>query len=149
MTSMTMPCSDLHDATRRRHHARCVVCGCCGAASLCLDFQVQPGGGVEAGFGCEERFAGYDGMLHGGVISALLDGAMTNCLFALGLAGVTAELNVRFRHPVEVGRPASVAARVVRRSDPLFVLEAELTQDGVRKATATGKFMQAPEGAPA
>ncbi len=143
---MTLPRSDIHDATRRQHHARCVVCGCCGPASLCLDVQVRSDGSVEGRFDCDERFAGYDGMLHGGVISALLDGAMTNCLFALGLAGVTAELNVRFRHPVEIGRPASVAARIVRRSDPLFALEADLTQDGECKATATGKFMQTPEG---
>jgi acyl-coenzyme A thioesterase PaaI-like protein len=36
-------------------------------------------------------------MLHGGVISSILDGTMTNCLFAHGTVAVTAELRVRFR----------------------------------------------------
>jgi len=43
----------------------------------------------------------------------LLDAAMTHCLFARGVQGVTAKLDVKFRHPVRVGVQANVRARVV------------------------------------
>jgi uncharacterized protein (TIGR00369 family) len=91
-------------------------------------------------------YEGYNGMLHGGVISAIADGAMANCLFAHGIVAVTAELNVRFRHPVVLGTTLVVMARIIRRAETLFLLEANLLQDGEIKVKATGKFLQRPLG---
>jgi acyl-coenzyme A thioesterase PaaI-like protein len=81
-------------------------------------------------------------MIHGGIVSTLLDAAMTNCLFALGHVAVTADLHVRFRHPLSTGQDAVVRAWVTRAAVPLFILEAQITQDGNIKATAVGKFMR-------
>ncbi len=39
---------------------------------------------------------GYTGLLHGGVIAALLDGARIHCLFARGIRGLTLDLKVRY-----------------------------------------------------
>ena len=77
----------------------CIPAGWCvvGPAELGLEFRVLADGSVTASFDCGESFDGYGGMLHGGVVSAIADGAMTNSLFAYGIAAVTAELNVRFR----------------------------------------------------
>ncbi len=86
-------------------------------------------------------------MLHGGVIATLLDAAMTNCLFAHGHCGVTADLRVRYRHPVVSGEACVLRARIERAAAPLFVLTAELRQNGRCKATATGKFM-VPQAGP-
>lgn len=137
---------ELLEATRAGLHSRCVVCGRPGPVGLGLAFQVQADGSVTACFDCHEDFEGYDGMLHGGVISAIADGAMTNCLFACGITAVTAELKVRFRHPIELGTSLIVVARITRRSEPLFLVEAELTQSGQLKAKASGKFMATPGG---
>jgi acyl-CoA thioesterase FadM len=67
---------------------------------------------------------------------------MTHCLVALGREAVTAELTVRFRHPVATGRPATVRARLERERAPFYRLRAELVQDGVVKAAATAKFLE-------
>jgi len=123
-----------------------MVCGRPRPAGLGLEFRLLSDGGVTADFDCAANFEGYGGMLHGGVVSAIADGAMTNCLFAHGIAAVTAELNVRFRHPVRLGTPLTVTARITRRAEPLFLVEAELTQAGQLKAKATGKFMETPGG---
>jgi len=144
MPVITKPSIKLLDATRENLHPRCIVCGRPGPAGLGLEFHVQSDGSVTASFDCQENFEGYDGMLHGGVISTIADGAMTNCLFAYGITAVTAELNVRFRHPIELGTPLRVTARIIRRTEPLFLVEAELTQAGQLKAKATGKFMETP-----
>jgi acyl-coenzyme A thioesterase PaaI-like protein len=81
-------------------------------------------------------------LIHGGVVSLLLDGAMTNCMFARNKKAVTGMLTVRYKHPVCVNRTAEVSARLVKSSPPLYYLEAEISQDGKVLARATGKFME-------
>jgi uncharacterized protein (TIGR00369 family) len=137
---------DLLKVTRGDMHPRCVVCGRVGPAGLGLEFRLLPDGSVTGSFDCNADFEGYAGMLHGGVISAIADGAMTNCLFAHGIAAVTAELNVQFRHPIELGLPLTVTAKMGRHSGSLFLLKAELTQSGQLKARATGKFAETLTG---
>jgi acyl-coenzyme A thioesterase PaaI-like protein len=96
---------------------------------------------VVADFELDRAVEGYVGWPHGGITAAVLDGAMTNWLFAHGLTGVTAELKVRFRHPVILEEPGQVTARLKSASHPLYVLEARITQNGQLKARATGRFM--------
>jgi len=129
---------------RAQAHSNCVVCSRSNGRSLCLKFAASDDGGVQARFDCDKAFEGYAGMLHGGVIASLLDGAMTNCMFAHGVPAVTAELNVRFRHAVIIGRSATVRAWVERSSPPLHVLRAEVVQGDQLRATASGKFMEQP-----
>ena len=123
-------------------HTDCVVCGSANKRGLRLEFRTCEDGSVQARFECERAYEGYANVLHGGVVSTLLDGAMTNCLFAHGHHGVTAELSVRFRRPVRTGLPATVRAWIERLSPRLHVLRAELVQNEEPKATARGKFME-------
>jgi acyl-coenzyme A thioesterase PaaI-like protein len=108
---------------------------------LGIKFRATADGSIEGTFDCDPFYQGYDGILHGGVISAILDGAMTHCLFAHGRNGVTARLIVRFLEPVAVDRPAVIRARLCDYSPPLYILEAELSQDGKVLTRATAKFI--------
>jgi len=123
-------------------HPACVVCGRTNARGLRLRYSRGEGDGVQAELDCDGSLEGYGGRLHGGVIAAALDGAMTHCLFALGRTAVTAELTVRFKHPVATGRPATVRAWLERDLAPLYLLQAELVQDGAVKAAAAAKFLE-------
>lgn len=131
------------DAMRREHHPACVVCGHGADAGLGLDFHLADDGSVESDFDCVARLQGYPDRLHGGIVCALLDSAMTHCLFAHGLAAVTAELKVRFREPALLGVPAVVRARITQQSPPLFRLSAEVLQRGRIAATGDGAFIDA------
>jgi uncharacterized protein (TIGR00369 family) len=111
---------------------------------LAVAFRVDEAGFVAGEFPCNQEFAGYPGYLHGGVASALLDGAMTNCLLARGTPGLTAKLEVRFLRPVLLGKTASLRAWVEKTHAPLYILTAELRQDEELLVTATGKFMAYP-----
>jgi uncharacterized protein (TIGR00369 family) len=146
MPVTTEPSAELLEATRQSQHPRCVVCGRPERSGLGLEFAVQDDGSVTARFDCRPMYEGYNGLLHGGVISAIADGAMANCLFAHGIVAVTAELNVRFRHSVALGTTLVVMARIIRQSETLFLLEADLMQDEEIKVKATGKFLQRPLG---
>jgi hypothetical protein len=67
---------------------------------------------------------------------------MTNCLFASGKPALTAEMTVKFRHPVTASDPVTVRAWLRDDFCPLYIVESELLQDGTVKAQATGKFMR-------
>jgi acyl-coenzyme A thioesterase PaaI-like protein len=84
-------------------------------------------------------------LLHGGVIAALLDGAMTNCLFAFGHRALTVELKVRYHAGVAAAEESLLRAWLEDSTRELFQLRAELSQDGAVKASATGKFMLSHE----
>lgn len=126
-------------------HPKCVVCGSENLSGLGLQFETNDDGSVKAEFQCDESFEGYPGILHGGVISSVLDGAMGNCMFAHGLATVTVEMTTRFRQPILTGQKAVASARITRSSHPLYLLEAEIIQDGKVKATAKGKYYNQPK----
>ena len=128
-------------ATRAGRHPDCWVCAPANGHGLAVAFQADSEGGVAGEFPCDEEFVGYPGFLHGGVTSALLDGAMTNCLMARGTPGLTAQLEVRFLRPVRLGETARLRAWLEKSHAPLFILAAELRQNDDILATATGKFM--------
>jgi uncharacterized protein (TIGR00369 family) len=135
--------SDLSEL-RTRGHERCVVCAPSHPLGLRVEYHVGADGLVHAEFACHQVFQGYPGQLHGGVVTALLDGAMTNCLFAHGIEAVTGELTVRFLRPVLADHVAAVRARLVKAFRRLYVLEAELIQENVTVARAQGKFLKRP-----
>ena len=127
---------------RRHVHTDCFVCSRENEQGLHLKFHVVDDGEVKADFIFNEDFAGYSGMLHGGIISAVLDGAMTNCLFAQGCTAVTADFRVRFRHQVITEQMAGVRAWITRSTPPIYELKAEITQNHQVKIIATGKLME-------
>jgi acyl-coenzyme A thioesterase PaaI-like protein len=126
-------------------HPECVVCAASNPRGLSLRFDASADGrGVEAIFECHGVFQGYIGLVHGGIVSAVLDGAMAHCLFHLGRVAHTGSLAVRFRHPVVVDRQARVRARLERSLGRMHMLSAELEQDGQVKVTASGRFVESP-----
>ncbi|HDP98464.1 MAG TPA: PaaI family thioesterase [bacterium] len=129
---------------RDQVHPDCIACGFTNINGLHLRFETDYEGGVTASFECNEIFEGYPGILHGGIISMILDSAMGNCMFSRGRATVTVEMNTKFRHPVRTGCQATVSANITRVSHPLYLLEARIIQNGEVKATGKGKFYDQP-----
>lgn len=130
------------DRVHEREHPMCLVCGEQNPNGLKLKFKVQADGSVAAVFNCLPMLQSYSNVLHGGVISAILDSAMANALFAIDIVGVTATLEIRFLAPTTTGRFAMV--RAWTESDdahPLYLQRAELIQDGKIKAEAKAKFL--------
>ncbi len=127
---------------RQSVHPDCVVCNPADRLGLRLEFEITGNGAVAAEFLPGEAFQGYSGLMHGGVISLLLDQAMTNCLFAAGITAVTGEINIRYLRPVAAGPPVLVTASLKKSRPPLYLVEAELFQENKTATHAVGKFMQ-------
>jgi len=92
----------------------CFACGQLNPGGLHLEFEVSRDR-AEARYTALQRHQGYDGLLHGGVVTALLDEAMGWAIFHQGIWGVTARMTVTFRNPVVVGEELRIVGEVVRR----------------------------------
>jgi uncharacterized protein (TIGR00369 family) len=133
-----------HEETRLAH-AGCMVCGDGGpgAPTFGLRFLADATGSILATFRTARRYQGYQGILHGGVISTLLDAAMVHCLFARGVTAVTAEMTVRFLREVPVDRDIAVGATLAGERHGVFQVWASLWHRTTRFAVAKGKFCRA------
>jgi acyl-coenzyme A thioesterase PaaI-like protein len=138
---MNTPTENKNPITHKLH-GFCVACGAANPAGLRLKFLRQPDGSVSAAAFCVKELTGYDGLLHGGVAAMMLDSAMTNCLFGAGITALTGELNIKYKAPVKIGRAVGLKAWIEKDWAPLYLLKAELSQDGEAKVTADAKFMK-------
>lgn len=127
---------------REALHADCLLCGRRNPAGFKLDFQPDEDGSVSAIVPCSSLLQGYTGFLHGGVSAALLDSAMTNCLFSKGIAAFTGELNLVYKKPVLCGTTARVKAWLEKSYPPLHELKAQLSQNGEVLVSAQARFME-------
>jgi acyl-coenzyme A thioesterase PaaI-like protein len=133
---------------RNSVHQNCFVCSQSNHRGLQLDFHYDENDKcVFSEFQLDGWSQGYKGIPHGGIISAIFDGAMGNCLFAQDVTAVTAELKIRFKQALELEKKAIIKAWVKNSSNTLYILEAEIVQDGQIKASATGKFVSKPDPA--
>ena len=135
------PSQETMDRIRAREHPGCLMCSTANAFGMKLRFRVQDDGSVLAMLQCREMMQSYPTTLHGGVISAILDSAMTHALFAIGVVAITAEMTVRFVAPVNLDHGAVVTASITDATAyPLFHARSELVQDRRVVAHATAKF---------
>lgn len=123
-------------------HQNCLLCGTKNPQSLGLTFNKKSDGSVSARCMAREEHQGYDGILHGGIIASLLDSAMTHCLFMHNIEAVTAELKVRYLHPIPCGSKINITARQTDEFPPLHRLRAELTLADKVVARADAKFIE-------
>lgn len=121
-------------------HSHCLLCGDKNPLSLQLSFTVDDTGVVHSVFKAHEGLQGYRGILHGGVISSLLNAAMTNCLFLQGIEALTGDLYVKFLQLVPCTASVDIRAWVQTSMPPLYQLRAELVYWETFMAWAEAKF---------
>ncbi len=126
---------------RKKTHAHCLLCGNHNPLSLRLHFS-EDKDGVYSKFKGRRFLQGYDGILHGGVTAALLDSAMTHCLFHHGIQAVTAEIHIRYLKPIPCEAELELRASLRKVHPPLFTVHAEITLGDDLVAEADAKFME-------
>lgn len=125
-----------------RSHTACFACGDHNQHGLRLNFQSVDEHMVRATCILGRAYQGYPDIAQGGIVSTILDSAMTNCLFFMGVEALTARLSVRFREPVEINQEMTVTASLVTCRGRFYELKAAILQDGRYKASAEGKFLR-------
>ncbi len=121
----------------------CLVCGRDNPIGLKARFETDPG---EKSSHCTlqlpREFQGWENVVHGGMLSTLLDEAAIYACRTTGERFVTAELQVRFKKPVVVEQPLRVSARVLGERRRLLDVAATLEQGGELCAEAAVKVFR-------
>lgn len=120
-------------------HAHCMACSPRGL--LGLRFRPDGARSVIASIRALPEWQGYAGILHGGMVSTLLDAAMTHCLFHHEVEAMTASLKVRFLEPTPCSGLLDVRATLSDRRRHVYLLDAELTTHGRVLARAEARFI--------
>ena len=127
--------SDIFDDDRY-----CFVCGEKNPFGLQLEPVGKDGRGTIL-WTPEKRHQGYSGVVHGGLISTLLDEAMAYAGMSVAGFCATADMEVKFRKPVLIGETVRIEAELVERRGPILRLKASAFQGDEEKARATATFV--------
>lgn len=88
-----------------KSHQHCIACSERHLIpSLALNFDWLDKDCIHSRFFVESEYQGYEGILHGGVASTLLDAVMTHHLLERNIMAVTGSLKLRFHQSVLVNQ---------------------------------------------
>ena len=146
MAALTRPDDSRPISTRGDH--RCFGCGRQNPRGLHLSFYELPDEtGLWAPFTPTPDHEGFAGIVHGGIVTAVLDEVMGWAVFHRGIWAVTGKLSVTFHHPVEVAVPTRAIGRLQADRGRLLDVAAELRRDDADDlllAAATATFFRVP-----
>jgi acyl-coenzyme A thioesterase PaaI-like protein len=136
---------ELDDRLHARSQSACFVCGQDNPQGLHIRFEREGSGELTANWTPRPECEGFRGIVHGGIVSTVLDEAMSKAVAATGTEALTAEIRVRFRHHVDTGKVFQIRGWIVKRSKRLIETEATLTgPDGTEHANAWASFLTLP-----
>ena len=129
-------------------YGKCFVCGENNPGGLRLNFEIdREKRTLKTTFVAGAVFQGFDGIVHGGIISTLLDEAMAKLSYELGYGGVTAAMEIRFKKAAPILVPLLAHGEITEVTSRLVRARARVTEeDGTILATATATLMRAKGG---
>jgi uncharacterized protein (TIGR00369 family) len=125
-------------------YGNCFVCGENNPNGLRLKFDIdKETQTLKAIFIPSPTFQGWDGIVHGGIISTLLDEAMAKLVYELGFQAVTGSLEIKFKKPALILEPLSVHGEITEVNKRLIRAKAHVArEDGTILATGRSTFVK-------
>jgi uncharacterized protein (TIGR00369 family) len=129
----------------------CFLCGRDNPVGLKMVWENhREEGEIRASVTVPEQFNGYPGVVHGGILAAILDETAGRAILLEGGPEdlmVTAKLEVDYRCPTPTGTPLLAVGRVVERSVKRAQTRGEIRlPDGTVSARATVWLARPPKG---
>lgn len=135
-------------APRKQPNSRhCFVCGVENPRGLQLSFYQDRPGEVSAETTVREDYQGYPGIVHGGIVAAMLDEIASRAAMAEGEKRfmVTATIKVRYHRPVPIGQPLRLVGRLCTRRGRIATARGEVRlPDGRLAAEAEAVLADLP-----
>lgn len=112
----------------------CFICGVENPIGLHMRFyesDIEPVE-VTAEYTVPAQYQGYPGVVHGGIVAAMLDEATSRTIFRGDPPRfvVTARLNVRYRRPVPVETPLRLVGRIVKDKGKVITVAGQVFGPG-------------------
>ena len=134
---------------RQPSSRHCFVCGVQNPYGLKLQFVDDGESTVRAQVIVPDHYNGYPGVVHGGIIAALLDETAGRSLLLDGNEDqlmVTLKLEIKYRRPTPTGVPLTLIGQVVKRSGSRAQVDAKLfLPDGTLAAEGQALLMRPSE----
>ena len=122
----------------------CFGCGAQNRIGMRLRFTVDEAGTVYSAVRFPNRFQGPHGFVHGGVIAAMLDEAMSKAIHAgagaFKIMALTRQMETEYLRPTPLGVPLSLSGRQ-DRADGRKLFCSALLADAEGKVLARGKAL--------
>lgn len=137
-----------HDERTRQPNSRyCFVCGLESPVGLKVCFEDNGRDEVRAQYTVHESYQGYPGVVHGGVLAALLDETAGRAAMISdpNRFMFTGKLNIRYRQPVPVETELTLVGRLLKDRRRVAVAHSELRlPDGTVAADAEVTLVAMP-----
>lgn len=127
-------------------YQRCFACGPRNTSGLHLRYR-QEGDTIVTEFTLDERFQGFPGVAHGGVLATVLDETLSRTATAEGRWMMTGRLEVRYRNVAPIGHLLRCTARILTSRSRLLTAAGDIRLAGDSEsiiATAEGTFLPIP-----
>lgn len=128
----------------------CFGCGRDNPIGLKLSFQCD-GKTARAEFTPTKFYQGWPGVVHGGIITCILDEAMIYAALFEGMNCVTAKMQVKLRHPALIDEPLIITSFITRNARRLVESKAYISlKDGtlIAEGRATQFVINTKQGKP-
>jgi uncharacterized protein (TIGR00369 family) len=126
---------------KQQSHKHCMLCGSHALLGLKLNFYRNQDEVWSTVLGSIHQ-QGYQGILHGGFLSALLDAAMCQAIFNQKVEAVTADMNIRFLHEVPTDSEMLIKGEVVSHYSSLYKVKAHIYVENKLMVKADARFMK-------
>ena len=124
----------------------CFVCGRENPIGLHMHFFAGNDGCVYADYVPRDEEQGYPGVMHGGILTAMLDELIGRTAIASDLWCMTAKLEVRFKKPVPIGAPLKLKGEISKKNGRLLEGRGEIRlADGSIAVEAHGTYLRIPD----
>jgi len=120
----------MEKAIKFESYGNCFVCGKNNPGGLQLSFEIdKERQTLKTTFVASPTFQGWDGIVHGGIISTLLDEAMAKLVYELGYQSVTVSLEIKFKKPAPILEPLLVYGEITEVNRRVVRAKARLTKE--------------------
>lgn len=132
----------LEKVNKQNSHQHCMLCGTQSTFGLKLDFYNDQVGVVWAKAKGSIHQQGYQGILHGGFIAALLDAGMCHAIFNQGVEAVTGDINIRYLAEIPLTADIIIRGKINSSYLTLYKVEADIYVEQQLMAKSTARFMK-------
>lgn len=119
----------------------CFACGEKNPIGLHLKFLIKEDY-IETKYSFPKELQGYKDIVHGGMISLLLDEVMVNLPWQKSkVPVVSAELKIKLKKPLKVGEEVIARAHIIKQKGRIFFIKGEVRTEKTNELIAEGESL--------
>jgi len=133
LDTITIPYDEIEPEDSKTLHAvendYCIICGKKNFEGLNIKYKLSQDGTIEARWTPSLKYEGFKGIIHGGILSAVIDEAMSKAIISRHIEALTVELNVRFHNYAVCGERLNIKAWIIKKHKRKILTEGILFKE--------------------